>query len=511
MTSLPGSATESVKEDVYGLLRLAGADVALPLSVLREVISCPEVLASLPAQAIGLLGAVHLRHLVLPVVDLAPSIGRVSERRPGQVIVVVAHADQVLGVLADEVCGVTSLGFDRLLPMTAGGQDLLFSHTFQLTGTDAVVSVLDAAAVLRVTGAPTVLDVSRDKSAISATAAGGVPRRSSAARRFTLLQCGLQRLALDVRSVHTTLPPPSIRPSVFEGDLCLGVVEFSGREVPIVDPLVLLGLGRLSADQIGAGLVVDMGQGYVVLAVTSLLDLVEVADTDVLRLPGAAASADGLLSAVVDVAEVGPCLVLDGRILGGHRELIGLASMNTVIDGAETRKTIDLPRAAGTSPGAGTPYVVYSAGIDAATPLEQVVEILSVPDTLTPTPGAMPGLLGVMVHRQAAIPVVSLAQVLGRDPLPISTASCLLLVSVDQQAVAFAIDRLRAIEPLTWISQDRPPSSATSLARLLQSAPLVQIGSEARLVPDLDLQALVKSLQPPPHNRSMEMLASSAH
>ncbi|NIH70229.1 chemotaxis protein CheW [Modestobacter marinus] len=498
-----------MNEDVYGLLRLAGTDVALPLSVLREVISCPEVLAPLPAQAIGLLGAMHLRHLVLPVVDLAPRIGRASERRPGQVIVVVSYADQVLGVLADEVRGVTSLGSDRLLPMTAGGQDLLFSHTFRLPETDAVVSVLDAAAVLRVTGAPTVLDVTRDGSSSSADAAGGVLHRSGAERRFTLLECGLHRLALDAGSVHTTLPPPNIRPSVFEGDLCLGVVEFAGREVPIVDPLVLLGLGRLTADQIGAGLVLNLGQGYVVLALTSLLDLVEVTDTDVLRLPGAATSGDGLLSAMVDVARVGPCLVLDEKVLSSHRDLIGLASMNTVIDGAETPTTADLHRP-GTSSGAGLPYVVYSAGADVATPLEQVVEILSVPDTLTPTSGSMPGLLGVMVHRQAAIPVVSLARVLGREPLPISTASCLLLVSVDQQVVAFAIDRLRAIESLTWTDQDRPPASATSLTRLLQSAPLVQIGSEARLIPDLNLQALVQSLQPPLRDRPVEMLASSA-
>ncbi|WP_138760259.1 hypothetical protein [Modestobacter altitudinis] len=47
-TSLEEEATGDV---VHGLLRLAGMDVALPLSVLREVVPCPTELAGLPAAA----------------------------------------------------------------------------------------------------------------------------------------------------------------------------------------------------------------------------------------------------------------------------------------------------------------------------------------------------------------------------------------------------------------------------------------------------------------------------
>ncbi len=117
---------ESGGDVVYGLLRLAGMDVALPLSALREVVPCPLELAGIPASAPGLLGAIELRRLVLPVVDLRPVIGRPDDRRPDQVVVVLAHGGQVLGLLADEVRGVTRLPASALVAARARGERLLF-------------------------------------------------------------------------------------------------------------------------------------------------------------------------------------------------------------------------------------------------------------------------------------------------------------------------------------------------------------------------------------------------
>lgn len=63
--------------------------------------------------------------------------------------------------------------------------------------------------------------------------------------------------------------------------------------------------------------------------------------------------------------------------------------------------------------------------------------------------------------------------------------------AVDGARVAFAIGALRGIEPLTW----RDPAQASRAPavagpRLLQTAPLVPLGSEAGLLPDIDLRAL---------------------
>jgi len=206
---------EAAPDVVYGLLRLAGMDVALPLSALREVVPCPLELAGIPASAPGLLGAIELRRLVLPVVDLRPVIGRPDDRRPDQVVVVLAHGGQVLGLLADEVRGVTRLPASALVPARAHGERLLFSHTFRHPDTGRAHTVLDAEAVFSRPGVPTVDDVTRESTAVATRGRGG-----GGVRMLTVVRCGAYRFAIDAAHVHTTLPTPDLRRSVLSGPAC---------------------------------------------------------------------------------------------------------------------------------------------------------------------------------------------------------------------------------------------------------------------------------------------------
>ena len=431
----------------------------------------------------------------------------------------VACAGQVFGLLADEVRGVTRLTADRLLPVSNERGGLLFSHTFQHPDDGGVISVLDAAALLRETGVPTVLDTTR---------AGDVGPRSvedrglpgGDVRKLTLVRCGEHMLALDVAHVHTTLPPPVLRASVLDGGLCLGVIDYADREVPVVDSLALLGLGRLGDDELGAGLVLKLPLGYVVLALSELLDLVEVAETEVLPLPALAVPGGGLLSGVIQRSRSGPCLVVDGAALADVPELASLAAVNTSLEHAPTASRHNA-QAAGDLDALGKPYMTYTAGVEVTTPLDQIAEILPLSATITATPSS-DRILGVVVHREAVVPVVRLAGLLersGEPPGPASCSSarvprtapsgcssgsssrpsspCLLLVQTDDQVVAFAVDKLSGIEPVVWIDADHGTSPSENPGRLLQTARLVQVGDETRLLPELDLHALAGSLTEP--------------
>ena len=473
---------------VYGLLRLAGMDVALPLSALREVVPCPMELAGLPASAPGLLGAVELRRLVLPVVDIRPVIGRPDERRPDQVVVVVAHGGQVLGLLADEVRGVTQLPSSTLVAARTQGERLLFSHTFRHPDTGRAHSVLDAEAVLNRPGVPTVDDVTRETAAV-----GDRGRGSGEARMLTVVRCGEHRFAIDAAHVHTTLPTPDLRASVLSGPMCPGVMTYAEREVPVVDPLALLGLGRLDGEEIGAGLVLDVGTGYVVLALTALLELAEVPAAEVLPLPAHAVTRPELIPGMVQIDGVGDCLVLAGDALLVDPRVAGFASVNTVVSSAADRGGDSATAAAvAVAAAAGAPsYLTFSLGVDVAVPLEQVVEILPYPASLTRT--AVDGLLGTIVHRRTAVPVFCLSTLLGREQRPPTATSCLLLVSVDGELAAFAVDVLRSIDPLTWQDESQQVrGSAEERGATLRTAPLVRVGAHDRLLPDLDLRAIAR-------------------
>lgn len=246
------------------------------------------------------------------------------------------------------------------------------------------------------------------------------------------------------------------------------------------------------------------------LALGALLDLTELAVEDVLPLPAFAIRRPELLAGMADVEGVGQCLVLDGTALLAESELLSLASVNTLVGGtAAPPATTGTGGPAGTGStgedqagavGAAPAYLTYSTGgVVVATPLEQIVEILPFPATSVPTTVG-DGVLGLVVHRRTAMPVLSLATLLGRAEAAheVTPASCLLLVAVDGDHLAFAVDGLHAIDQLSWSDADSPKGRPyDDLAGVLEQSPLVRVGEGTRLLPDLDLQALARGVRGP--------------
>ena len=519
-----GAEEDRDEEDqVYGLLTVAGTQVALPLSALREVVPCPSAFSPLPVSALGLLGAMELRELVVPVVDLGQRLGLSTARTRGgdgrgtggldeEVVVVVADGDQLLGVLAQAVRGVVRVAASALVDLRAEDGPLLVSQAFH--GDDgSIVSVIDPARVVSLPGVPTVRD--RPRAPITA---GGAGRGPGAGGRTTwsLLLCGDRLLALDVAFVHTTLPGTPPRPSVVGGGLCLGVRAYAGLDVPVVDPLRLLGIGSTDAPEgddehrsgDDAGLVLRLGDGYVVLALSALVGLVDVSASDSMALPAFSVPRPDLLAGLADLPDHGPCLVLDGDALladTGLRELAAtnVASVGPDAAGPATPSTAP-PSSGAVAPPAHAPmYLTYRAGTALATRLEQVAEILPLPPAqalvAAPRGGVHEAVVAVTAHRGTSLPILHLPTLLGtasRTSAGDLRGGCLLLVAVEGGHVAFAVDTLHEIEPLTWVdpAAERTDAPAAS-AQVLRTSRLIQVGTSDTLLRDLDLASLAAAVR----------------
>ena len=511
---------------VYGLLELAGIDVALPLSVLREVVACPPALAPLPATASGLLGALDLRALIVPVLDLRPGLHLPDERTGTQVVVILSSPDgppgdpgrtgeQVLGLLVDRVHGIVSVPAQDLLSVgaTAGGTApaLLFAHTFRHPDTGAVVSVLDPDRLLALPGLPR-LRRPGGPAAVRPVADAGTGQGAAMAERsqtLAVLRCGAYLLGIDAEHVHTTRPGAVPTPSVLTGPVCRGVTPYLDREVPVVDLLALLGLSNgASPPRTGAALVLEVAGGYVAADLDALQDLVQVDPDDVVALPAVAVARPDLLRGVVELPGHGPCLVLDGPALRTDPALSALARLNTAAtadDAPSPSSPVRAPvggaahrpdRADGTPPLGAPEYLVYtSGGIDLVTPLEQISEIVPVPAELIAAGSAA---VGMTMHRRQALPVVSLATLL--DLPAASPASVLLLIAGDGPTLALAVDGLHSIARLSW-TDDAPAPSRTPRQQGpdLQARPLVTVTGDSRLLPEVDLRALVRQVHGAAH------------
>lgn len=102
----------------YLTFRIGGHVYALGLLEIREIVE-PEPLVPLPASSEAVLGLLNLRGRALPVLDLARILvgSGTSTDDPGCILVVevtLGGRSVSAGLLAEEVCQVTSIGPDDL-------------------------------------------------------------------------------------------------------------------------------------------------------------------------------------------------------------------------------------------------------------------------------------------------------------------------------------------------------------------------------------------------------------
>jgi purine-binding chemotaxis protein CheW len=492
--------TTSTTDALYGVFRAGEVRVALPLDELREVIMRPPRFSPLPASADGLLGAVNLRHVVIPVLDLSRLAGFGAHAEDGgKVIVIVARAGQIFGLVADEIEGVARVTADALLETTVAGEGrALFSHTFERVEDRAVVALLDAAAISDRPGIPVVKDVGL-RPPVGAAADSG-------RRTVLLLRCGAVGLSIDVSHVHSVIPQLTLHSSPLDGSTCRGVVHLHGRAVPAVDPLGLLGLGALPDDGNLRGLVLATERGLVVLTVSDIADIVAVPLSDVLPLPPIGMRKGGFLDGILRVESGEQHLLLNGSALRADPELDTLAGLGLPLDAAASAesRTPEVPGAVPAESQDGRrivasvrKFLTYSVGMEAATPLDQITEIVPYPEHAIglDSGGA---LLGVFTHRKLSVPLLSLPVLLGlADPVDPAAARVLLVDATAQQPapeaqlIGFVVPALHAIEDSVW--EESAPKEPGEPGAMLQRGPLVKIGTETqgRLLPNVDLTQLV--------------------
>lgn len=483
---------------LYGVFRTGAVRVALPLAELREVIMRPPEFSPLLTAADGLVGAVNLRHVVIPVLDLRRLAGHVAEPGEGRVIVIVARAGHVFGLLADEIEGVANIPAEALLDTSvAGDRPALFSHTFERPADRAVVALLNAAAIAGIPGIPVVRDVGlRPPTGMTGTA-------DASRRTVLLLRCAAIGLSIDVGHVHSVIPQLTLHPSPLSGPTCRGVVHLNGSAVPAVDPLKLLGVGELPDDGGLRGLVLNPPRGLVVLTVSDIADIVTVPVDAVLPLPPIGLSKDRFASGVLRTPEGDQHLLLDGSALRADPELDTLAGLGMPLDASAGTTPVvadAAPEKAGTSAETREgrrvvpsvrKFLTYGVGTEAATPLEQITEIVPYPERAIPLDGSGP-LLGVFTHRKLSVPLLSLPGLLGTGgPIDPATARVLLVRADGGDLVGFVVPALHAIEDSVW--EESAPTDRPVDGGSLRRGPLVKIGTEAqgRLLPQVDLTAMV--------------------
>lgn len=478
---------------LYGVVRLGAMLAALPIDAIREVVPRPTSLLPFPATMPHLLGAIELRGAIIPVLDLAGLLGgghAANGSSDGAGIVMLLRvANQLFGICIQEIHGVVPLPASAQTPISIAGD----FHALVLSGFvqgDLHGVLLDAARIAALPGLATAQErpVTND-----AAAHAGAPTLMFSAGGF--------RFGLAARMIEASIPVSRIAPSPVDDPLWIGMVTHNGRRIAVVDSLRLLGLGAYDAAAEFASVAVRMPGGRLVaLRIDTVENILRITEDEHLPLPPYATGHGHLLAGLHQAEHLS--LLINGAALQAEPALCDIAGLEE-----------DAQHEASTRPGSASamaadavnnrrPFLIVSVGGGGfAIPLEQVDEILPAQgkDRVNLQPQAN-GIVGMIAHRGAAIPICALQQQLqlespaapDGDGNEGASAGYILLASKDGHRLGFLLDDLSAVE------RTIPQTLANPNGAMRQGVPNHTIRtSEGRTCSILDLRRIITAIAAP--------------
>ena len=136
--------------------------------------------------------------------------------------------------------------------------------------------------------------------------------------------------------------------------------------------------------------------------------------------------------------------------------------------------------------------LVYDAGGECVTPLEQVAMILPYSSDLEQF--AKDSILrGFLENRGRSITVLDLNRLQQLDSFALTAVSCVLVVEVEQGLIGFLVRELKTIAEANWEPQVSDLGGSGGSANLRKLAYL-NLGDERKMLPLRDLQQLARQV-----------------
>ena len=413
-----------LQHGLHGIFRIAGSLLALHIEAIREVTPRPAELTPFPAQRSDLIGALDLRGSVIPIMDIARTLGLGSSE--GQIILVLRSGGGVIGIVIDEICGVIELDARALSPLSGldGGSEGLASAGFVHDGRPG--AVLDSEAVARLPGLIVTNDNPVDRS-----------RHAEAGEPMLLFDCGATPLGLPASAVEATVPRTRLGAPAAETPLWIGVLEHNGRRIPVVDTLRLLGLGHTGRVAESASIVLRMPDNRLIaLAIDHVRDMRRMRREEMMELQRFRLGEPGMLCGLYRAER--DHLLIDARACCADERLIALSMI-------EEEASLAAQAGEGALQGRVEPFLIASLGAAiCAIPLAQVEEIIPAPaERIDLAPGGFAKAL--IAYRGLGVPLIDLTARLG-----IASADgqrpFAILAEHDDDHMGFLIDGLVAVE-----------------------------------------------------------------
>ncbi|WP_189514253.1 chemotaxis protein CheW [Kushneria pakistanensis] len=427
-----------MSSDAFGVLGIGQSNVALPTDVMREVVSLPHALTPAPMAPPFALGAFRLRDELIPVIDLARLLqldDSQGARERADQVAIVRWQEGHFGLRVDAVHGIAHVSAEHMQPLDSATSEAPPLTPAAFTDGDRLVYVLDIAALFALPGMMLARASHHDN--------GDQPGTRQAAdrkintERALLIDCGGVQLSLPAAMVREIQPLQTVSAPVMDVPGFMGTTTLRRQTLAVFDPLALAGLDDRPPPKGRLMVVVAVREQPLALCVDQVIRMMAYNPDDVMPLIESHDNPEATISGMINHPQLGESLLVDATRFARDADTLTLAAMYIAREGHTARGEVPYRRFA---------FVHFDAFGQFVTPLEQLSEVIAMPEDFTPSSRADEGWTGTMAHRDQAVSLIDLRQLLNT---PHDTpATDVLIVDRGEYRVGFMIDNARHIEYL---------------------------------------------------------------
>jgi purine-binding chemotaxis protein CheW len=310
--------------------------------------------------------------------------------------------------------------------------------------------------------------------------------------------------ALNMAPVQEIIRVPEIVKVPKSPSSLMGLANLRGKVLPVINLRKVFGLTDKSLDEANRVIVVDLGQTLGFL-VDNVYSVIEVEETKIEKAEDiqSIVKSDFLKGVIKDVGRFKMVMMLD---LEKVVEKEFSQAMQTSSQEYEVRSFEKTEEEEATKEAKDERQFVsfLVAGEEYAIPIENVQEIVSVPEHITKVPNSENTILGIINLRNKVLPLASLRRLFGFSEESLTEQSRIVVLSLGELSVGIVVDNVREvlrvpetlIEPIPpIIVKDETNFEITEICRLNDGKRLVSIISVPNLFKHKDIKEVLSSME----------------
>ncbi|MDR3517433.1 MAG: chemotaxis protein CheW [Azospirillaceae bacterium] len=325
-------------------------------------------------------------------------------------------------------------------------------------------------------------------------------------RQFVIFHVAEEMFAVPLAEVQEIIRMPEVVKVPLSPGALEGLANLRGTMLPVIRLRQIFGMSAVEHDDSTRVVILDQGRP-VGLVVDRVANVVTVETDRIESVEGIQGTVDNDLMTGMIKASDGRSMVMildAAKVVAREFKAVGKAIKQTLGGPgthADSRKETKLAED-GSDESQLVSFEV--AGQEYALPIEQVQEIVQIPEQITEVPNTPSHVLGVMTLRNRLLPLVSLRDMFGLPPQDVTDTNKIVVVSLGNDASAMSVgvmmdsvkEVLRVgrsvIDPMpALLARNGNLSEFQSICRLNEGKRLVSILASERMFNTGDIRAVV--------------------